>query len=668
MFEKEEDRSESGFMGSKIWGATEALDIHSDARIASFGYYPSQDPPAKTWGKTCSAEVCSLPRLMLNGAINFKSGQITYENLPVDTTWSTHSEYVLVVDAITVMHLVAANEILPSPTEFASQIESKNVPAVFNGCIKEWQAFVKWNPANGGLDYLQERVGSSTVEAMLSRTAPVFYGDIRSHERVQLPFSTFIEYCKQRMRNRDNSSGSSLQTVTDVELDSLLSGDTPQQIYLAQVPILNTEDRERAQLEGLREDIQTPTFLETKELASVNLWMNNAQSRSSTHYDPHHNLLCIVAGSKQVVLWPPSASPFLYPMPVYGEASNHSSIALENPDFSLYPRAKCSMDYSQKVILHAGDALFIPEGWFHQVDSDDLTIAVNFWWQSNIMSNMLEHMDAYYLRRILRSKFGESTKQALSKASSPGSEKLKSHKCELLGNKGDHGCCDLKPACKKQGLQGKDQRHRVNLHELEPCSLQALHELVSLVHDHVNITDQSQHIQSTPPNDSNVSVKDECDKTLTTNIFFLEDDPVAKILWTLDPRTLQNVLLAMAHNFPRTLEALILHLLSPVGAEVLTQKFDEIDQQTTEENRNKFYQDFYGAFDDQFAAMDAILNGKELFALQFITGGSVEKSVLPGDLQQEEQREKSIEKKALKFIGELFGEAVTRKSGAIVPD
>lgn len=507
-------------------------------------------------------------------------------------------------------------EQLPSPTEFASQIESKNVPAVFNGCIKDWKAFVNWNPANGGLDYLQERVGSSTVEAMLSKTAPVFYGDIRSHERVQLPFSTFIDFCKQSMLNTDSSGGSLLQSerhqdaVTDVDQESMLSGDVPQQIYLAQVPIMNSEDRERVQLEGLREDIQTPTFLETKELASVNLWMNNAQSRSSTHYDPHHNLLCVVAGSKQVVLWPPSASPFLYPMPVYGEASNHSSIALENPDFSLYPRAKCSMDYSQKVILHAGDALFIPEGWFHQVDSDDLTIAVNFWWRSNIMSNMLEHMDAYYLRRILRRLMDKEMNQVLPKAS-PGTEKLKST-CELLSNGADHGCCDLNPACKKQGLQGKD----LKLHELEPFSLQALQELVSVVHDCVNITDQSQCIQSTPPNDSEVSVKHECDKTLTRKLFFLEDDPVAKILWTLDPSTLQNVLLAMAHNFPRTLEALILHLLSPVGAEVLTRKFDEVDQHTTEDDRNKFYQGFYGAFDDQFAAMDAILNGKELFALQ----------------------------------------------------
>lgn len=26
---------------------------------------------------------------------------------------------------------------------------------VFSGCIKNWKAFSKWNPSNGGLDYLQ---------------------------------------------------------------------------------------------------------------------------------------------------------------------------------------------------------------------------------------------------------------------------------------------------------------------------------------------------------------------------------------------------------------------------------------------------------------------------------------------------------------------------------
>ncbi|KAL1059707.1 hypothetical protein V6Z11_1Z014400 [Gossypium hirsutum] len=275
---------------------------------------------------------------------------------------------------------------LPSAAQFASQIESRNVPAVFVGCVKDWKAVSKWNPSNGGLGYLEERVGSFMVEAMLSQTAPVFYGDLRSHERVPLPFSTFIGFCKWHRQNvgnscsiNSNSQGHQLGESDTEQGCSTFVDAAPKQIYLAQ-----------------------PAILEGKNLSSINLWMNIAQARSSAHYDPHHNLLCIVTGRKQVVLWPPSASPMLYPMPIYGEASNHSSVALENPDFSIHPRAQCSMEYSQKVTLQAGDALFIPEGWFHQVDSDELTMAVNYWWRSSIMSSLADHMDAYYLRRILR--------------------------------------------------------------------------------------------------------------------------------------------------------------------------------------------------------------------------------------------------------------------------
>nr|XP_023887267.1 jmjC domain-containing protein D-like [Quercus suber] len=241
-------------------------------------------------------------------------------------------------------------EQIPSLLEFESLIQSTNVPAVFTRCVKDWKAFSKWNPSNGGLDYLQERVGSAIVEAMLSKSAPVFYGDLRSHERVPLPFSTFIGYCKQRMQNRDfGCANSELESHGLVGRDAEHAEDAPEQIYLAQTPIMNADNEEKVQLETLREDIETPAFLERKALASINLWMNNAKARSSTHYDPHHNLLCVVAGCKQVVLWPPSATPMLYPLPIYGEASNH--------------RAKSAMEHSQMVVLHAGDALFIPKGW-----------------------------------------------------------------------------------------------------------------------------------------------------------------------------------------------------------------------------------------------------------------------------------------------------------------
>ncbi|KAL5068164.1 hypothetical protein RYX36_019051 [Vicia faba] len=221
-------------------------------------------------------------------------------------------------------------EELHTAKEFESLIEAQNVPAVLCGCIKNWRAFSLWNPWNGGLDYLQERVGSSVVEAMVSSSAPVFYGDLGSHQRVPLPFSTFLDLCKKRIhmqteqRHQHLDVDHSVASQTDnTQNDYLSLEDVPEQIYLAQVPIMNRDRQDKAQLGILREDIQLPPILGAKELSSINLWMNNAQSRSSTHYDPLHNLLCIVSGRKQVVLWPPSASPSLYPMPIYGEASNH---------------------------------------------------------------------------------------------------------------------------------------------------------------------------------------------------------------------------------------------------------------------------------------------------------------------------------------------------------
>ena len=53
--------------------------------------------------------------------------------------------------------------------------------------------------------------------------------------------------------------------------------------------------------------------------------------------------------------------------------------------------------------MQAGDAIFIPEGWWHQIDSAAGTIAVNIWWRSTFCRLLGSHMDSYYLRRALQS-------------------------------------------------------------------------------------------------------------------------------------------------------------------------------------------------------------------------------------------------------------------------
>ena len=64
---------------------------------------------------------------------------------------------------------------------------------------------------------------------------------------------------------------------------------------------------------------------------------------SSLHYDPYENLLCVVCGSKTVHCFSPEATPYMYPLPVWGESSNHSSVDCAAPDLahhSLYTRAQ----------------------------------------------------------------------------------------------------------------------------------------------------------------------------------------------------------------------------------------------------------------------------------------------------------------------------------------
>ncbi|CAL0316136.1 unnamed protein product [Lupinus luteus] len=277
-------------------------------------------------------------------------------------------------------------------------------------------------------------------------------------------------------------------------------------LSLEGVPIMNSDPEERIQLETLREAIQMPPFLAAKELSSINLWMNNALARSSTHYDPYHNLLCIDSVQKQVFF-------------------------------------ACR---------------------FHQVDGDDLTIAINFWWRSNIMSSMLEHMDAYYLCRILKRLF-----KTVIFNFNLGQDEL------LLKLGIDHGNDNYSQMLK--GMDSKEEKleERKTLLELEPAAAQVLMTLFLWFTTMLVLTRISNHSQLL-----SMLMSLEREKKLNVN---WRDDPIAKTLWDVESRSLQNVFLAMAF-------------------------FAQIYY-----HRSRFYHVFYSAFDDQSAAMNSILKGKESF-------------------------------------------------------
>lgn len=79
-------------------------------------------------------------------------------------------------------------------------------------------------------------------------------------------------------------------------------------------------------------------------------------------------------------------------------------------------------------------------------------------------------------------------------------------------------------------------------HELELRSARALHGLITLVHDHVSVSDQIGVLQSSSTNGS----ADGEESMKFTSLNSLENDQVAITIWNLEPCILQKVLLTMA--------------------------------------------------------------------------------------------------------------------------
>ena len=135
----------------------------------------------------------------------------------------------------------------------------------------------------------------------------------------------------------------------------------------------------------------------------TNLWCcGNVVTTSETHYDSEHNLLCVSRGEKLVALAPPGCATQLKAFPLWSPSAHHARASLlpqeavanaEQARFSEY-KLGCS------VVLRAGDALFIPEGWWHSVRSAPRTLAFNFWWPG-LRSQVCQVTTAPYLARSL---------------------------------------------------------------------------------------------------------------------------------------------------------------------------------------------------------------------------------------------------------------------------
>ena len=115
------------------------------------------------------------------------------------------------------------------------------------------------------------------------------------------------------------------------------------------------------------------------------IWIGNA-IQIQTHCDFSNNIACVLAGRRRFTLFPPEQLANLYPAPMDITLAGVpiSTVPLQNPDFERYPRFRQALAAAQTIELEAGDALFIPYGWWHHVESlPPFNVLVNYWWNNH---------------------------------------------------------------------------------------------------------------------------------------------------------------------------------------------------------------------------------------------------------------------------------------------
>ncbi|KAF3761568.1 Clavaminate synthase-like protein, partial [Cryphonectria parasitica EP155] len=166
-------------------------------------------------------------------------------------------------------------------------------------------------------------------------------------------------------------------------------------LYIAQAPLDSLP-------KALQEDVPTPRLVQEVgrgDLYGSSIWLGLEPTYTPLHRDPNPNLFVQLCGSKIVRLLPPDDGEQVYAtvQARLGRSSGNSRIrgvemmageerALLYDDVWEVRRAG---EIQKRVMLQAdlapGDALFIPQGWWHSVKSTltdgRLNGSVNWWFR-----------------------------------------------------------------------------------------------------------------------------------------------------------------------------------------------------------------------------------------------------------------------------------------------
>jgi hypothetical protein len=209
------------------------------------------------------------------------------------------------------------------------------------------------------------------VSASLDKS---FSGDAINHSQIEMSLDEYFKY------------------IGDITL------------YMTQINLLELHSSEK-----LKEIISYSNLenLIDEKFLRINIWHSFKETLSKFHYDSYENFLYVIKGIKTVLL-APNNSKFIKSFPIGENSGNqcqrikykrsNDEIQKMKIDYlsKQYPKDysfiqdykkdffKISKYFILKCTIIENEILYIPEGWWHQVETfGNDNLALNFWWDKS---------------------------------------------------------------------------------------------------------------------------------------------------------------------------------------------------------------------------------------------------------------------------------------------
>jgi hypothetical protein len=215
---------------------------------------------------------------------------------------------------------------------------SASRPVVLTDTIRRWPQVATWSPA-----WFRERFGGVPVPVTVGRAAdPDYDRNTPAHTRT-MTMGAFVDRIE------------ALGTTNDIYL-------------VARNEALRTPPLS----ELLAELTDLPPFLSAEHLVGcVSLWLGPAGTKTPLHHDTSNILFCQIHGQKRLHLCAPWERDLL--------ADARDMYSAHDPEAPPgTARALPSSVRVYEVELSAGEALFLPVGWWHQVLALTPSVSLSF--------------------------------------------------------------------------------------------------------------------------------------------------------------------------------------------------------------------------------------------------------------------------------------------------